>query len=314
MLDSHWRDVAVIDELRSQRSSAPRSAGMTMVIDTGLGVAATADILEVAGDYIDLWKFSFGTSVFVRPTVLERKLELINARKILSCPGGTLFEAAILQHPCRAYATRAAEVGFTAVEISDGTIELSAFRRKRAIDCARNAGLVAITEVGKKDPNAQPPLAKLAEQARRDLEWGAQWVIVEGRESGTSVGVYDDEGNVAADGLETFARILGDQVDRLIWEAPLKHQQTALIERFGVNVGLGNIAPERALALEALRLGLRFETLKPIADKLRRSGRWAPDHLEAVVIGDAMDGRASLSRAPHVFADAAIGKAAHAQR
>jgi len=119
MLDSHWRDVAVIAELRAQRSSAPRSAGMTMVIDTGLGVAATADILEVAGDYIDLWKLSFGTSVFVRPTVLERKLELINARKILSCPGGTLFEAAILQHPCSAYATRAAEVGFTAVEISD---------------------------------------------------------------------------------------------------------------------------------------------------------------------------------------------------
>lgn len=302
MLDSHWRDVAAIAELRRQRSAQPRASGMTMIIDTGLGVAATADILEVAGDYIDLWKLSFGTSVFVRPSVLERKLELINGRKILSCPGGTLFEAAILQHPCRAYAARAAEVGFSAIEISDGTIELSPFRRKRAIDCARSVGLVAITEVGKKDPEAQPPLARLAEQALRDLEWGAQWVIVEGRESGTGVGVYDDEGQVAAEGLETFARILGSQIDSLIWEAPLKHQQTALIERFGVNVGLGNIAPERVLALEALRLGLRFETLKPIADKLRRSGLWAPDHLEAVLIGDAMDGRASLSRAPHASA------------
>jgi len=313
MLDSHWRDVAVIAELRSQRSAAPRSAGMTMIIDTGLGVAATADILEVAGDYIDLWKLSFGTSVFVRPTVLERKLELLAARKILSCPGGTLFEAAILQHPCRAYATRAAEVGFTAVEISDGTIELSAFRRKRAIDCARSAGLVVVTEVGKKDPSAQPPLDKLAEQALRDLDWGARWVIVEGRESGTGVGVYDDEGQVATEGLETFARLLGSQIDKLIWEAPLKHQQTALIERFGVNVGLGNIAPERALALEALRLGLRFETLKPIADKLRRTGRWAPDHLEAVMIGDAMDGRASLSCAPHAITEAAIEGAAHGE-
>lgn len=313
MLDSHWRDIAVIKELRGQRTAAPRSAGMTMIIDTGLGVAATADILEVAGDYIDLWKLSFGTSVFVRPAVLERKLELINARKILTCPGGTLFEAAILQQHCRVYTTRAVEVGFSAVEISDGTIELPAFRRKRVIDCAMEAGLVVVTEVGKKDPAAQPPLAKLAEQALRDLDWGARWVIVEGRESGTCVGVYDEDGQVNADGLETFARVLGDRIDRLIWEAPQKHQQTALIERFGVNVGLGNVAPERVLALEALRLGLRFETLKPLADKLRRTGQWAPDQVEAVVIGDAIDGRRSLSRAPHGVPHGSAGKALDAE-
>jgi phosphosulfolactate synthase len=301
MLDSHWRDIAVIAELRAERTAQPRSAGMTMVIDTGLGVAATADILEVAGDYIDLWKLSFGTSVFVRPAVLERKLELINARKILTCPGGTLFEAAILQHHCRVYTTRAVEVGFTAVEISDGTIELPAFRRQRVIDCARNAGLVVVTEVGKKDPNAQPPIAQLAEQALRDMEWGAHWVIVEGRESGTSVGVYNGQGAVDTEALETFARVLGDQINRLIWEAPQKHQQTALIERFGINVGLGNVAPEHVLALESLRLGLRFETLKPIADKLQLSGLWAPDQIEADVIGEATGGPANPSRVSPIF-------------
>ena len=301
MLDSHWRDIAVIAEMRAQRTAQPRSTGMTMVIDTGLGVAATADILEVAGDYIDLWKLSFGTSVFVRPAVLERKLELINARKILTCPGGTLFEAAILQHHCRVYAKRAVEVGFTAVEISDGTIELPAFRRERVIDCARNAGLVVVTEVGKKDPTAQPPILQLAEQALRDMEWGAHWVIVEGRESGIGVGVYNEHGALDADALELFARVLGDKIDRLIWEAPQKHQQTALIERFGINVGLGNVAPEHVLALESLRLGLRFETLKPIADKLQQSGLWAPDQIEADVTGEAMGGQANPTRVPPIF-------------
>ena len=301
MLDSHWRDIAVIAEMRAQRTAQPRSTGMTMVIDTGLGVAATADILEVAGDYIDLWKLSFGTSVFVRPAVLERKLELINARKILTCPGGTLFEAAILQHHCRVYAKRAVEVGFTAVEISDGTIELPAFRRERVIDCARNAGLVVVTEVGKKDPTAQPPILQLAEQALRDMEWGAHWVIVEGRESGIGVGVYNEHGALDADALELFARVLGDKIDRLIWEAPQKHQQTALIERFGINVGLGNVAPEHVLALESLRLGLRFETLKPIADKLQQSGLWAPDQIEADVIGETMGGQANPTRVAPIF-------------
>jgi phosphosulfolactate synthase len=200
----------------------------------------------------------------------------------------------------------AAEVGFRAVEISDGTIELSAFRRRHAIDCALQARLVAVTEVGKKDPLAQPPIGRLAEQAMRDLEWGASWVIVEGRESGTDVGVYDPDGKVDVDAVQTFASIVGNQHGRVIWEAPLKQQQATLIERFGLNVGLGNIAPDCVLALEALRLGLRYETLKPIAERLRRTGQLAPDHIEAVLIGEAMDGRASLSRTPDTFADIAL--------
>lgn len=292
MIDSHWGDLTAISSLRRQRFSAPRSTGMTMVIDTGLGVAATADLLETAGDYIDLWKLSFGTSVFVKPEVLDRKLKLINARGVLTCPGGTLFEAAILQHHCRVYMARAVKIGFTAVEISDGTIDLPAFRRQRVIDCALNAGLVAITEVGKKDPNAQPPIETLAEQALLDLEWGARWVIVEGRESGRNAGVYDQCGGVAAGAFDTVDRIMGARIDHLIWEAPLKNQQTALIERFGVNVGLGNIPPDGVLALEALRLGLRFETLKPIADTLARLGQWVPEEVEETSsAGDVDDPR-----------------------
>ena len=289
MLDSQWADLAVIAERRRNRSAAPRKRGLTMVIDTGYGIAGTEDVLEVAGDYIDLWKLSFGTSVFVRPAILKRKLAIIRSRGIMTCPGGTLFEAAILQHHCRVYMARAIEAGFTAVEISDGTIELPAFRRKRVIDCANDAGLVAITEVGKKDPNAQPPLEDLAHQALRDLENGASFVVVEGRESGKCVGVYDERGGIARGALDTFARILGDKIDKLIWEAPLKEQQAALIERFGVDVGLGNVAPDCVLALEAMRLGLRYETLKPIADALAQSGAWDPNRVEPIPVADASD-------------------------
>lgn len=288
---SHWGDLAVIAERQRARTVAPRSTGLTMVIDTGLGLHGTEDVLEMAGDYIDIWKLSFGTSVFVRPDVLARKLELITARKILACPGGTLFEAAILQHHCRDYMSLAMDLGFTAVEISDGTIELPSFRRRRVIDCAQSAGLVPITEVGKKDPKAQPSLEQLAMAAVHDLEAGARWVIVEGRESGQGVGVFDDEGQIDRGALDVFSRIMGDKVDRLIWEAPLKNQQTALIERFGSNVGLGNIAPERVLALEALRLGLRFETLKPIADAMTRSGEWVPNLVEGARIQESVGAR-----------------------
>jgi phosphosulfolactate synthase len=296
MFNRDWGELAVIAERRRQRATAPRTTGMTMVIDTGLSIRSTEDVLEVAGDYIDLWKLSFGSSVFVRPEILARKLAIINATRILTCPGGTLFEAAILQHHCRVYMARAVEAGFTAVEISDGTIELPAVRRQRVIDCARNAGLVPITEVGKKDPAAQPPIEDLARQALRDLDGGARWVVVEGRESGKCVGVYDAEGAIAPGALATFAHILGDRVDRLIWEAPLKNQQAALIQRFGLNVGLGNIAPHDVLALEALRAGLRFETLQPIAAALAASGQWIPGEIESNGNGAAAHVRPHVAR------------------
>lgn len=292
MIEDPWGGITVVDELRRRRTTPPRDAGLTMVIDCGLGLRETADVLEISGAYIDLWKLSFGTSVFMPREVLARKLALINARNILTCPGGTLFEAAIVQQHCRDYMTRAVGLGFTAVEISDGTIALPSFRRQRTIECALDAGLTAITEVGKKDPRAQPPAAELAAQARQDLAWGAEHVVVEGRESGRCVGVYDAEGNICLEAVETIAGIMGEQADRLIWEAPLKAQQSALIHRFGQNVGLGNIDPRAVLALEALRAGLRFETLQPIADSLLRAGRWQPEQIEPLPgEGDGRDKR-----------------------
>jgi phosphosulfolactate synthase len=280
MLEDPWKGLVFIDELRRRREVPPRRRGWTMVIDVGLGLRETEDLLDVAGEYVDLWKLSFGTSVLVPPEVLHRKIALIEGRGIHAMPGGTLFEAAVMQQHCRVYLTRARELGFTAVEIADGTLPLPPGRRKRIIHGARQLGLIPITEVGKKDPRAQPGPTELAGLAIQDLEWGAEAVIVEGRESGKGVGIYDPEGNVKDDGVETIARALGDRSDRLIWEAPLKPQQAFLIQRFGLNVGLGNIDPRQVLALEALRIGLRFETLKPVADALRACGKWVPEDIE----------------------------------
>ena len=49
-------------------------------------------------------------------------------------------------------------------------------------------------------------------------------------------------------------------IGRVIFEAPTKAQQTWLVRRLGPDVGLGNVNPDEALALETLRLGLRADT------------------------------------------------------
>jgi len=48
----------------------------------------------------------------------------------------------------------------------------------------------------------------------------------------------------------------------VIFEAPQKDQQAWFIRRFGADVNLANIALDKVLALEALRLGLRADTAR----------------------------------------------------
>jgi phosphosulfolactate synthase len=278
MSEMAWENI--ISSVRDSRSVKPRKTGCTMVMDVGKGLAETQGILEMAGAYIDHWKFGFGTSVFIEKSRLQEKLRLLAEYNILTFPGGTLLEVALLEHHCRVYMGHAKALGFQAVEISDGTLPIPRFRRRRIIECALNAGLIPITEVGKKDPKRQPTIDQIAEEVLEDLEWGAASVILEGRECGQGVGVYDDAGNVEDFEVERLVELLGSKIDAVIWEAPMKSQQTFFIEKFGVNVGLGNISPDQVLAVEALRNGLRFDTLNRVSDKLLRTGDWDPNAVE----------------------------------
>ena len=261
-----WADIFLhLDE----RSCKPRSAGVTMLIDKGQGPHATADLLEVAGDYIDHWKLSFGTSALMNEPLLRDKVAMVRERDILVYPGGTLTEYAIVQGMCQEYLQRAKSLGFNGIEISDGTIDLQATARRDAIECALDLGLTVVAEVGKKDPRRQPTVEALTAQALADFESGASWVTLEARESGKGVGVYGADGGVLSRDVDTLVAGLDGYLDRLIWEAPLKDQQEYFILRLGVDVSLGNIQPLDLLALEALR-GLRFETLRPMVEKMER--------------------------------------------
>jgi phosphosulfolactate synthase len=270
----------IVKSLIDDRTSKPRAAGVTMFIDTGVGLTQLRDTLELAGHSIDHWKLGFGTSVFLTRRVLQEKLAVLAGHGVLTFPGGTLLEAALVEHHCRDYMKHAKALGFTAVEISDGTIPMPDFRRRNIIHCALDAGLIPITEVGKKDPRQQPSAQELAEQALEDLDNGARWVVMEGRESGRAVGIYGEHGQVIDDAVATIGQLMDTAADRLVWEAPLKDQQAYLIRRFGTNVGLGNIQPDQALAVEALRCRLRFDTMRPVTEELVRSGAWDPDEVE----------------------------------
>lgn len=245
----------------------PRRQGLTMVLDRCHGLHQTADLLALTGDYIDHIKLSFGTSVFTDEELLRHKIQLIRARQIDVLPGGTLMEATLVKGVYRKYLQRAKVLGFTAIEISDGTITMSRQIRNDCIKRACDAGFKVISEVGKKDPTLYPSPAEICDQIERDLAAGAVNVILEARESGTGIGIYDEGGSIRQDTMKAIIDGLGDKHSKTIWEAPLKSQQAELILCFGPNVNLGNIPPKDVLGLETLRCGLRFETFRYLVPK-----------------------------------------------
>ena len=76
------------------RQVKPRQAGLTMVIDKGMGTGAMYDILRTAGDYIGFWKLGFGTTALYRQDVLRQKICIARSQKIDVYPGGTFLDGA----------------------------------------------------------------------------------------------------------------------------------------------------------------------------------------------------------------------------
>jgi phosphosulfolactate synthase len=250
------------------RSTKPRSTGLTMVIDKGVGMNQLRDLIQTSGEYIDIVKLTFGTSAFYDREFLTEKIKLLLAEKIDVMPGGTFLEVALWKGAFDRYLQRAKDLGFSMIEISDGTIEMDLPTRKNTIHQALKMDFKVITEVGKKDPKEALPIALQHTLIRGDLECGAFKVIIEAREAGKGVGIFDQAGKIKQDEVDNIIAGVED-IDSLIWEAPIKNQQQELIIRFGNNVNLGNIPADEVLALEALRQGVRGDTLKRayLADK-----------------------------------------------
>lgn len=235
--------------------------GLTMMLDKGMGPVSVIDLLEISGEYVDLAKFGWGTSAIHKRDIIKEKTEIYESYDVLPYPGGTLFEIAYLNNKMDEFLSEADKLGFQAIEISDGTIEISLNEREEIITLVKDHGFRAITEVGKKDPIEDKKLTiqDRIDLINSDINVGADKVLIEGREGGKGIGIYDDKGKVKENEINII--IENTDKERIIWEAPQKEQQIYLILNLGSNVNLGNIPPEEITALETLRQGLRGDTL-----------------------------------------------------
>ncbi|NLJ74710.1 MAG: phosphosulfolactate synthase [Firmicutes bacterium] len=254
-----WHSVVTLPETR--RYSKPRTNGITMVIDKGLGLTETRDLLEMAADHIDFLKIAFGSSALYPTYLMKEKINLAREHGVHVYPGGTLFEIAAYQGMTEEFFQRAHELGFTYIEISEGTIDLPRTLRSECIRRALGHGFGVLSEIGKKDKTIKIQPARAVEQIYEDLQNGAEKVIIEGRDSGKGVGIYNEYGEVNDELLD--ALIAGVKTaHKLIIEAPQTSQHNHLLLKLGPNVNLGNVQPHDVLTLESTRVGLRGDTLR----------------------------------------------------
>ncbi|NMB45367.1 MAG: phosphosulfolactate synthase [Firmicutes bacterium] len=243
------------------RQPKPRFAGLTMVIDKGMDLVTTEHWLSLAADHVDFIKLGFGTAPLYPKEQLLKKISLAKSYGVDIYPGGTLLEIAVQQGKIREFLSIVQDLGFTYVEVSAGTIDIAPGLRRQIITKAHTLGLGVLTEVGKKDTDVPFDPKAVAQQIEDDLATGAYQVIIEARESGRGIGIYDVAGKIRADILQTIL----DGVTRpesIMWEAPQVSQQQKLLIKLGHSANLGNIQPGDVLALEATRLGMRSDTFK----------------------------------------------------
>ena len=237
----------------------PRRTGLTMMIDQGLGLNAAADIVGVAGPYVDLVKIKTGTARLYDEGYLKEKLSLYIAGGIRPFIGGQFHEyvfATLGTDALPRFYAEALKIGFSTIEISDNVVPLSDQERAAQIRGARAAGLSVFAEVGAKDRRTSAE--EMISQGLVCLDAGADLVLVEAAE-------------LVVDGIADEAMLAalnaGLAPDKLMFELPgpwIKDVRTCdiealkklLVKSFGPDVNVANVAPDTVLDFEASRQGL----------------------------------------------------------
>lgn len=249
------------------RSSKPRQSGLTMIMDKGLSIRECEDLVLSSGDYVDIVKLGFGSSL-ITPH-LDRKLAFFKEAGIPVYFGGTLLEAFIIRGMFDDYLQLLEKYNVEYAEVSDGSITMP--HQEKCHYIKRLAKRVTvISEVGSKEEGILIRPNLWIDMMQREIEAGVWKVIAEARESGT-VGIFRPNGKAHVTLINKIVAKI--PVDRIIWETPQKSQQVYFINLFGANVNLGNIAPNEVIALESLRLGLRSDTFFKYLDKRMQTAK-----------------------------------------
>lgn len=68
--------------LSKKREEKPRTCGLTMVLDKGLGLETASSLMDISGEYVDYLKFGWGTSIVHEQDIIRAKVEMYKSHHI----------------------------------------------------------------------------------------------------------------------------------------------------------------------------------------------------------------------------------------
>jgi len=231
---------------------------LTSPFDPGYDPATLESHLEQSSHLMAILKVSMACWMVANEDATRRKVVAATKYRVPTVTGGGPFEIAVAQNRFPAYLDLCADIGFTRIECGEGFTDMPLCPRE-VLGMAEARGLEVQFELGKKHTGAfsADATGKLIAQGRRWLDAGARELVVEARESAQGVGLFDAAGNFSGVLADRFAHEFG--LETLMFEAPTKPSQFALLDHFGPHVRLCNVRLEELLRVEIYRRGLHSD-------------------------------------------------------
>jgi phosphosulfolactate synthase len=207
---------------------------------------------------MSMLKISMACWMVANEEATRQKVAAAKRYWVPTVTGGGPFEIAVQQGQLAAYLDLVADIGVTRIECGEGFTDMPLLPDE-VIRMARARGLDVQFELGKKHTGAfdEDAVQQLIDQGWRWIDAGALQLVVEARESARGVGLFDEAGNFNAGFADRFVESFG--FETVLFEAPNKLSQFALLDHFGPHVHLCNVRLEEVLRVEIYRRGLHSD-------------------------------------------------------
>jgi phosphosulfolactate synthase len=243
---------------------------LTSPFDPGYDPVTLESHLEQSSHLFSILKISMSCWMIAKESATRQKIEAAQRCGVPVVTGGGPFEIAVAQGGLPAYLDLCADMGVARIECGEGFTEMP-MDPHQVITMAAERDLDVQFELGKKHegPFSAQGVEALILQGRHWLDAGAVQLVVEARESARGVGLFDDQGVFNAAYADLFAEAFG--FGTVMFEAPNKPSQFALLDHFGPEVHLCNVRLEEVLRVEIYRRGIHSDAFANDRLKPRRS-------------------------------------------
>jgi phosphosulfolactate synthase len=230
----------------------------TCPLDPGYDPESVLSHLRQSSHLMISLKLSTAAWLIADEDSTRRKISAARDHGVPTVTGGTPFEVAVYQGMLPEYLDLCASLGAARVEYARGFTQPD-LAPEEIVRMTRERGLGLDVELGGKHSGAFTPetVDALVEEGQRWRDAGVRLLVIEARESALNVGLFDSKGNFGVAAAERFVEVFG--FDALLFEAPNKPSQFALLDHFGPAIQLSNVRLEELLRVEIYRRALHAD-------------------------------------------------------